>query len=124
MLELASGWQMHVDYSPDWLFFRIENLGSEDIKSPLSESLWSMAEKHQIKRLVCELAENVWMNSLLIGQLVVLHKRAHLEGGTLRLCGLSDDNHSVLRVMGLGERLPNYATREDAVMGYRPRKPR
>jgi anti-anti-sigma regulatory factor len=124
MLELASGWQMSVDYSPEWLFFRIESLGSEDIKSPLAESLWSIAEKQPAKRFVCELAENVWMSSYLIGQLVVLHKRAHLEGGTLRLCGLSDDNHSVLRVMGLGERFTNYATREDAVMGYRPRKPR
>ncbi len=124
MLDLTTGWQISVDASYEWLFFRVESSGSDCVRPTLSESLWSIAEKHQINRLVCELAEAVWMNSYLIGQFVMLHKRATLQGGTMRLCGLSVDKHDVLCVMGLGERFPNYATREDAVMGYRPRKPR
>ena len=124
MLVLASGWKMRVDYSLEWLFFRLESLGSENVIPALSESLWSIAQKNQINRLVCEMAESVWMNSYLVGQLLILHKRAHLEGGTVRLCELSDANHKVLRSMGFGERFPNYTSRKDAVMGHRPRKPR
>jgi anti-anti-sigma regulatory factor len=124
MLDLASGWNLHVDYSSEWLFFRLESLGSENVSPALSKSLWSVAQKNQIHCLVCELAESVWMNSYLVGQLLILHKRAHLEGGTLRLCELSAENYSVVRSMGFGERFPNYTSREDAVMGHRPRKPR
>ena len=124
MLELATGWQISIDESAEWLFIRVESLGSDNIRPTLCDSLWSFADNRRINRLVCELADTVWMKSYLIGQLVMLHKRATLQGGTMRLCGLPDDKHDVLCVMGLGERFPNYTTREDAVMGYRPRKPR
>ncbi len=124
MLELATGWQIEIDYSPEWLFFRLLSIGDEEPNPSLSEMLWSIAEKHGINRLVFELADSALMNSYLVGQLVVLHKRAHLDCGRLRLCGFSVENHRVLRTMRFDERLPNYATREDAVMGYQPRKPR
>ncbi len=124
MLDRTLGWQIHLDFSTDWIFVRIEKLGDESVVPPISQSLWAVAEERQIHRWVVEMASPVWMNSYLIGQLILLHKRATLEGGTLRLCGLSDDNHRVLRLMSLGERFPNYATREDAVMGHLPVKPR
>jgi len=124
MLELATGWQLQVDYSTDWIFVRIEKIGTESVLPPLAESLWSIGEQRQTQHFILEIASSVWMTSYLIGQLILLHKRANLEGGTLRLCGLSDANHSVLRRMGLGDRFPNHATRADAVMGHMPSKPR
>lgn len=45
---------------------------------------------------------------MMTGQVARLQSRHHHPCGTMRL----------------DERLPNYATREDAVMGYQPRKPR
>lgn len=124
MLELATGWQLQLDFSEDWIFVRIEKLGSENVMPAISESLWELAKERQLHRWICELGGPVWMTSYLIGQLILLHKRASLEGGTLRLCGLSEDNYDVLHLMGLGERFPNYATREDAIMGRLPCKPR
>ena len=124
MLQLESGWQVSVDISTEWIFFRLESIGSENVKPPLSESIWEIARRHGIRRLVCDVAEAVCINSYLIGQFVLLHKRAYLDGGTLRLCGLSENNHAVLRMMRLGDRFPNYESREGAVMGYPPRKPR
>lgn len=124
MLQLESGWQISIDYSSEWIFVRLESIGSEGVTPSFSESLWTIAAEQGVKRLVCEVAEAVYLNSYLIGQLVVLHKRFHLDGGTLRLCGLNDDNYNVLRMMQLSERFPNYDSREGAVMGYPPRKPR
>ena len=43
MLELTSGWQLHVDYSVDWIFVRIEQLGSENVEPPIADSLWGIA---------------------------------------------------------------------------------
>jgi anti-anti-sigma regulatory factor len=125
MLDLESGWQLSVDYSTEWVFFRLETVGAETVSPALSERLWEIARERGIKYLVCELGEGAWLTSYLIGQLVLLHKRAHLAGGRLRVCGLSDDNYSVLSLMHLADRFPNYETREGAVMGYSPRrKPR
>ncbi len=125
MLELATGWQIDCDWSTEWLFVRISTSGHEiDPNPPVAESLWSIAEDHDISRMVIELDETQLLNSFLVGQFILLHKRIFLNGGVVRLCGLSAHNYDVLRYMGLGTRFPNYATREDAVMGYKPKKPR
>jgi anti-anti-sigma regulatory factor len=117
MLVLETGWGIAIDYSSEWLFFRLESVGSESVRPTLSESIWASAQERGIRRLVCELAELVSLNSYVIGQLVMLHKRAHLEGGVLRLCGFSRANYGVLRMMHLADRFPNFDSREDAVMG-------
>lgn len=124
MLQLAGHWNVEVDQSPEWLFFRIVNAGAEEIEPPLSATLWATAVEHTVTRIVVEFADSVFLNSYLIGQLMVLHKRAHLEGGTVRLCGLSANNCEVLQMMRLDQRFPNFASREAAVLGDFPNKPR
>lgn len=125
MLQLADGWQIDVDRGPEWLFFRVRTsadvLGSAP---PLAETMWSAAVDHHVDRLVVEFDAACLLSSFVVGQLVLLHKRAHLAGGVVRLCGLSDDQYRVIQAARLAERLPNYPDREAAVMGYRPRKPR
>jgi hypothetical protein len=44
----------------------------------LSQRLWEIAGERGIKCFVCEVAESVGLTSYLIGQIVVLHKRANL----------------------------------------------
>jgi anti-anti-sigma regulatory factor len=124
MLEVAADWKFQVDQSPEWLFVRVLHVGIDSVKPQISETLWSLAGEQGINRLVIELGEAAWLTSYLIGQLMVLHKRAHLDGGTVRLCGISERNYQVLEMMQLTERFPNYPTREAAVMGHAPRKPR
>ncbi len=124
MLELATNWRIEIDHSTEWMFFRVVSAGFDELQPPLSATLWARAEAHAINRIVLELDEGVLLSSYLIGQLMVLHKRAHLDGGTVRVCGLSDNNFEVLQTMRLAERFPNYASREAAVMGNYPNKPR
>lgn len=125
MLQIAAGWELHVDHSSEWLFVRLERTESDvEPTTPLAESLWEIAQGRDVRRIVIELGHAAPLTSYLIGQLVRLHKRVHLNGGVVRLAGWSPENHRVLQQMQLGDRFPNYASREDAVMGRFPRKPR
>ena len=61
----------------------------------------------------------------LINQLASLQKRVHAHDGTLRICGLSDTNASLLDDCEWSSLLPHFSDRESAVMGQaRPRQPR
>ena len=125
MLDLAPGWTMDVDRGPDWLFIRLQ--GQEPFETEgieLSTRLWQVLEQEFSLRLVIELDEIRLLRSHMIGELVRLHKRLQSQGGMLRLSGLSDSNYQALCGCRLGDRFPQFRTREDAVMGYRPRKPR
>ena len=121
MVDVSFGWRLDTDVSPDWLFFQlVKSQADSDPTPPLAERVWSMAEQHGIGRLVFELDAGILLSSYLVGQLILLRKRAHVQGGTLRLCGLSETNREVLHIMTLDRHFPNYRTREDAVMGRLP----
>jgi anti-anti-sigma regulatory factor len=125
MVELAHGWHLEVDYSPRWLFFRLHcDDEACEFEPAIADSVWAICDEHHINRIVIELAKSTPLRSHLVGELVLLHKRAHMSSGVCRICGLAPQNYRVLEFMGLTERFPNYPTREDAVMGYRPIKPR
>jgi anti-anti-sigma regulatory factor len=125
MLELAEGWRLELDFSTEWLFLRLYCDGYEAASSPpLAERAWSIAEQYDIKRIVIEVDHETLLNSYLIGQFLLLHKRAHLSDGVMRLCGLSPENYRVIKLMQFSDRFPNYTDREHAVLGYQPNKPR
>ena len=125
MLPLASGWQMEMERGPDWLFVRL--IGNEAHGwqgGGLADALWNVMQQQFTHRLVLEMEHVARLHSSLLGQLVLLHKRIHTEGGLLRLSGLSESNCQVLRQSRLDDRLPTFACREAAVMGFRPHQPR
>jgi anti-anti-sigma regulatory factor len=125
MPGLAQGWNLDAETAGEWLCLRVVQGGSDmPTEPPVAEAIWSLLREHGKVRLIVELDASLPLASLLVGQIVMLHKRAHLSGGTLRLCGLSADQEHVLRLMGLAERLPNYASRAAALAGDRPSKPR
>ena len=118
MIELKEGWQLQMDTSPDWLFFHVAAPSHRAMGEPLiAETVAREVATSGIKRVVMDFDEKVMLFSYLVGQLVALHKRLLLEGGTFRVCGLSDENADVLRVLHLNDRLPNYRDRGAAVMG-------
>lgn len=125
MVELTSGWCLGVERGPDWLFVRLCPPQNEtsDVDG-IAESIWSLLEQHFVHRLIVEMNEVTFVNSSLLGQLVILAKRVHTNGGMLRLCGLSDGGQDVLRISRLESCLPNYHDRGDAIMGFRPVQPR
>ena len=125
ILDLAPGWEMEVDRGPDWLFIRLrgeEPFDTEGIE--LSSRCFQMMEQEFVQRAVIEMDEIDLLRSHLLGELVALRKRLQDQGGMLRLSGLSDDNYEVLVSSGLTHHFPRYSSCEEAVMGYRPGKPR
>ena len=125
VLDIAHGWTMDVDRGPDWLFVRLH--GPKDTlpeDTNLAETLWNLLRQHFTNRLVLELDDVPMLRSHFIGQLVLLQKRIHMDGGLMRLCGLSSNHQEALTACRLRDRFPNYCDREAAVMGHRPGLPR
>ncbi len=125
LTELALSWTFDVERGPDWLFVKVHGPTNGDAEGiPLAEMVWDSMRQHLSHRVVLDLSELRILRSYVIGQMVQLHKRVYTHGGLMRVCGLSDDNYRVLVACRLNERFPPYATRGDAVMGYRPKQPR
>jgi anti-anti-sigma factor len=125
LLELAPEWSLEIDRGPDWLFIRPSPSNQNDGgEAPLAEMVWKKLEQCFCYRVVLELDNVDYLRSWMIGELVRLHKRVVTHGGMLRLCGVSKNGETVLRICQLSDRFPAYRNRNDAVMGYRPQQPR
>jgi len=120
-IEIAEGWQLKIDEGPEWLFLRLSRTHEDGHpEPPVAQQGWTLAEERGKLRLVFELHENARLTSFLVGQLLLLHKRAELAGGTFRIQGFSEQNYEALRMTRVAESFPNYASREDAVLGRQP----
>ena len=130
LLELAPEWSMDIDRGPDWLFIRPQppNNGNtahgDSGEIPLAEMVWKKLEQCFCYRVVLELDNIEHLRSWMVGELVRLHKRVTMHGGMLRLCGVSPEAETVLRICRLNDHFPAYRNRTDAVMGHRPQQPR
>lgn len=116
-MDTSEDWEVNVDRGPDWLFMKLRPGKSEP--GEMAERLWSLADRHFIYRLVVEMDELNVLPSRLMGQLVMLQKRVLQRAGALRLCGLSPECAESLHFCRLDQALPNYDSREDAVLGRR-----
>jgi anti-anti-sigma factor len=125
LLDLAPEWTMEIDRGPDWLFVKPMPPGHGDTEEfPLAETIWQTLQQSFCHRVVLELDEIGYLRSWMIGELVKLHKRVASQGGMMRLCGVSREAETVLRICRLGDRFPAYRNRTDAVMGHQPPQPR
>ena len=125
MNQVAQAWELCVDRGPDWLFVRPRGLSADLLEAPaIAEQIWGLLEQNFLRRLVLEMDEIPYLNSHMIGQLVWLHKRIVTHDGLMRICGLSEANQEVLRMVRLETRFPQFRDREQAVMGHRPQQPR
>jgi anti-anti-sigma regulatory factor len=125
MQACASGLNFEVDRGPDWVFVRLNQPDAATVETPpIAEAIWGLLEQSFVYRVVLELDKIQLLRSYMIGQLIMLSKRVHAQGGVLRICGLSSTNEEVLRCCQLAGQLPNYRDRSDAVMCSRPTQPR
>jgi anti-anti-sigma regulatory factor len=107
-----------VEQGPECLFVSIKDgRASHDDFQGLCEELWTLLQRHLVKRLFLDLTNVDCLSSLLIGQLISLKIRLEKRDGMLCLCGLSTRNQHVLAIHNLESRLPNYPSRYDAIMG-------
>ncbi len=119
MLEFAPGWTIAYEERSEWLCAHLKAPAQRAFDTPpLAEHLWGILTERNKNHLVLDLSEIPLVSSWLIGQLVMVHRRLTVPGGVMRLVGMSADNQSVLRVMGLEPRFPLYATTEDALLGH------
>lgn len=151
MIGLAQGWSLRVERGPDWLFVepsppKPSPPGSSPLgetadpllrhspaevaddsslaDSSLADTVWSVVERHFTYRVVLECEGLGRLTSEMISQLLVLNRRIRGQGGTLRLCGLSDYNQEMLRQCRVDSFFPRFASRTQAVLGGRPLQPR
>ncbi len=125
MLELAPGWLVEMERGPECLFVRLRR--AEEVaadETDLGDRLWSLLQQHNIYRLILELDDLPVLQSRLISQLVALRSRIDLHRGLMRLCGLSEMGRQALKKCRLDARLPDYRDRNEAIMGFRPSKPK
>jgi anti-anti-sigma factor len=110
-----------VERGPDCVFVRLhapERVAGDGHE--MAEVVWNTMQQHLARRVVLEMDELKLLHSRLIGELVLLHKKICSNGGTLRVCGLSEANQEALRATRLDNRVPCYRNRIDAVMGSHP----
>ncbi len=125
MLAIAPGWELKVERGPGWLWVRVERPEPYGVDTPpLADEVWAQLERHFVYRLVLELDDVEFLDSYLIGQLVVLDRRIREHGGMLRLTGVNSFVREILRTHGLVGRFSIYGDLTDALMGACPRKPR
>lgn len=125
MLATKKSWSVEFDRGPEWLFARVVCPATADVSDlRLAEVIWQAMEQQFLHRVVIEMDQIEYLRSVLIGQIVMLHKRLTSHGGLLRLSGMTPRQVEVLQVTGLEERFPPFENREQAVMGRSPAKPR
>ncbi len=123
MLEITNQSELEVvDRGPDWLFIRIRP--DYEHLDHIADRLWTLMNQQFVHRLVLEMDEVDFLPSLLMGQLVMLHKRVLQHNGALRLCGLTPQCADALHLCRLDQALPHFDCREDAVRGVTLSKPR
>lgn len=111
---MLPGWSLDTDVERDWLFVRASRIpGQASDDTLLADAVMAIANQRNNLRLIVDLGQ-LMLSSLVAGQLIILHKRVHLKGGGLRLCGMTDFNRDVLRLMGVLDRFHLYSDRAAA----------
>lgn len=118
MVVILPGWNMDVERGPDWLIVTMHaDHESEWANPPLAKSVWQLVEQYFTYRIVLDLGEVPMLHTALVGQLVHLQKRLCQHDGTLRICGLSERNHDILRTCRLDGLMPHFRDRTEAIRG-------
>jgi anti-sigma B factor antagonist len=116
--HVVDGLKLLVDRGPNWLFIKLRQDGNQPMQATgFADKLWAIASRHFIYRVVLELEELQALRPKFVEELVALQDRLAQCGGALRICGLSRDCAELLTKRHLDVALPNYATRQDAVLG-------
>ena len=118
MDNTAQQLELDVDRGPNWLFVKLHPSDESPVDAPhMADELWSISSRHFIYRLVLELDEFQSLPEGMMGQIVMLNERLNQHGGSLKLCGLSDECQDTLHQCHLDKALPNHASRETALLG-------
>jgi anti-anti-sigma factor len=87
----------------------------DDTIKDIADRLYRLQADEGGRRLVINLANVERLDSLLLGKLVSLHKRALAAGGTLVLCHLNPQLYEVFQTLQLTGFLRIYGTEHEAL---------
>ena len=126
MRAAGSNWRLELERGPTCLLVKIKRPDADGTNdSSLAERLWLLLQRHLTYRLVLELDDIDLVDSGFFAELVSLNGRISERRGMFRLCGLPPRIRAALLLSGLGDRLPVYPSREEAIFGLRrPNRPR
>jgi hypothetical protein len=128
MAETDFGWELDTQQVGEWLCVRVTRQDQDEAEIGVFMSrLWTVLQERHAYRLVLELDEIKKLSSLLIGHLIRLEQQIAVQGGLLRLSGLSPHHLDALElfVSRLDRRFLCFPNREAALRDQeRPRQPR
>jgi len=105
MADLAN-WALHEERGEDWLLARPTPPEAAWGTSPqLAEGIWSLRERQPADNVILDMQSVDFLSSFLIGQLVMLQKRAAQAGVKLWVCSLSEACHQALTICRLDSQL-------------------
>ncbi len=84
----------------------------------IGEQVLNVLEEHGAARLVVDLSTVETMNSLMLGNLINLHKKAEADGGRLALCHVHPKLQEVFDVFRLPRLLHIYADEAEALRSF------
>lgn len=110
-------WSLNVERGPNCLVLQLNASGSvSDDGLRLADLIWTTLEKHFVYRVVLDMNQVDALSDYLLQELIALSHRLRSREGMLKLYGLSATNRRILERACLEGRLPNYATRREAVL--------
>ena len=117
------GWCWAVERGPNWLIIHLKQPPEQMQPAELAQQLWQVIDRHFTYRVILDLSGLPNVCSWLLGELIRLRRRIADRNGVLRLCGLSEQDQSVLRLSRLDQVLPYFDSCREAVWAC-PQKPR
>lgn len=123
MVETDFGWQLDTQQVGEWLCVRLGWQDEAEIDVLMSR-LWTVLRERDAYRLVLDLDQVKMLSSQVIGHLIRLEQQIVLQGGLLRLSGLSPEQLDALELFlsRLGRSFRCFPNREAALRGLeRPR---
>jgi anti-anti-sigma regulatory factor len=124
MVQTDFGWQLDTQQVGEWLCVWVRREDEAEIDVFMSR-LWTVLRERHAYRLVLELDEVKVLSSRLIGHLIRLEQQIALQGGLLRLSGLSPEHLDALElfVSRLGRSFRCFPNREAALRGQECPRP-
>ena len=109
---MASRPSLHIDTAGEHAVVTLVGEFDLDVADALRDALGVAV--HTRQRVVVDLSNTEFLDSMTLGCLVMAAKMARTAGGWLRLAGPSRSIRRVLVITGLDSVIPVYATVEDA----------
>jgi anti-anti-sigma regulatory factor len=124
MLELSDGWYAEIEHAREWLCLRLREPFSSSPVCQLAEQIRRLLDRECARHLVLEMDQVLHLTGRLLRQIQLLDQHLNCQGGELRLSGLSDECYAALQQVKLQARFPRYRSRQQALIGHYPEKPR